>query len=496
MSGFPYLTLITFAPLAGTIIILLLPRESKELIKRLAAAVSLIPLVLSVAVWAQWATTQAGSWGMRFVEHAEWIPSLGISYTLGTDGLSFPLVFLTALLSFVAIVASWGMIKHREKDFFALLLLLETGMMGVFLALDYVVFYVFWELVLVPMYFLIGVWGGPRREYAALKFFIYTLVGSVIMLIGILALYFGTGAETFNMMEIARTAGTEIGMRAQIWIFLALFLGFAVKVPVFPFHTWLPDAHVEAPTPISVILAAVLLKMGTYGFFRVSYPTLPEAAKHFMVMFAALGLINIIYGALTAMAQKDLKKLVAYSSISHMGFVLLGLAAGTQLAVAGAMFMNISHGLISGLMFLMVGAIYDRTHTREIPKLRGMYVTVPVVAVVLAFAAFANLGLPGLAGFISEFFVLAGAFPVSVTWVALAVLGMLVVAGFNLWMMQRVLMGEPMKKYAGLKDASPLELFTYAPVVALIVILGVVPGVLMKFLNGPALEIVQRLGGM
>jgi NADH-quinone oxidoreductase subunit M len=496
MSGFPYLTLMTFVPLAGTILILVLPRDRVETIKRTAALFALVPLVLAGLVWARWDRLPPQAHGMALLEHAEWIPSLGISYTMGTDGLSFPLVLLTALLTFLAVVASWHMISHRHKDFFALLLLLETGMMGVFMALDYVVFYVFWELVLVPMYFLIGVWGGPRREYAAIKFFLYTLVGSVVMLVGILALYFGTGAETFNMMEIAAKAAGTIPLRTQVWIFLALFLGFAVKVPVFPFHTWLPDAHVEAPTPISVVLAAILLKMGTYGFLRVSYPTLPEAAKYFVVMFAALGLINIIYGALTAMAQKDLKRLVACSSISHMGFVLLGLAAGTPLAVAGAMYMNISHGLISGMFFLMVGAIYDRTHTRDIPSLRGLYVTVPVIAAILAFTAFANLGLPGLAGFIAEFFVLAGVFPASPTWVAMAVVGMLVVAGFNLWMMQRVLMGEPKQEFAGLPDARPIELFTYLPMMVLILILGVAPGVLMRFLDRPALEIIQRLGGM
>lgn len=495
MSGFPFLTLMVFLPLLGTVALLMIPKDKVELIKRTAALFSFLPLVLALVVWALWGSTPAGAFGMRFAEQAKWIPSLGISYSLGTDGLSFPLAFLTALMSFVAVVAAWGMIKEKHRAFFALLLLLETGMMGVFLSLDYILFYVFWELVLVPMYFLIGIWGGPRREYAALKFFIYTLAGSVIMLVGILALYFMSGAGTFNMMTIAALAD-RIPLVAQRWIFFALFLGFAVKVPVFPFHTWLPDAHVEAPTPISVVLAAVLLKMGTYGFFRVSYPTLPAAAKYFTIAIAALGLINIIYGALVAMAQKDLKKLVAYSSISHMGFVLLGLAAGTQLALSGAMFMNISHGLISGMLFLMVGAIYDRTHTREIAKLSGIYVTVPVVATIMAFSFFANLGLPGLAGFISEFFVLAGTFPVSVVWVVMAALGMLVVAGFNLWMMQRVLMGPAKPEYAGLKDASPLEIFTYAPVVALIVVLGVVPSLLINMMNGPAASLVIRLGGM
>ncbi len=495
MSGFPYLTLMVFAPLLGTLTLLMIPKDRVEIIKRVAAFFAFVPLALSVFVWAIWGSMPVEVYGLRLMEQFDWIPSLGISYFLGTDGVSFPLVFLTALMSFVAVVAAWGMIKEKERAFFALLLLLETGMMGVFLSLDYILFYVFWEIVLVPMYFLIGIWGGPRREYAALKFFIYTLVGSVIMLVGILALYFMAGARTFNMMAIMPLADS-IPLLAQRWIFVALFLGFAVKVPVFPFHTWLPDAHVEAPTPISVVLAAVLLKMGTYGFFRVSYPTLPVAAKYFGLAIAALGLINIIYGALVAMAQKDLKKLVAYSSISHMGFVLLGLAAATPLALNGAMYMNISHGLISGMLFLMVGAIYQRTHTREIAKLSGIYVTLPVVATITAFSFFANLGLPGLAGFISEFFVLAGTFPVSYIWVVMAALGMLIVAGFNLWMMQRVLMGEGRAEYAGLRDATPLEIFTYTPVVALIVVLGVAPGLLMSFLNGPAQSLVQRLGGM
>ncbi len=495
MSGFPYLTLMVFVPLLGAIVLQMIPKDRVGFIKQAAAFFSFVPLLLAVVVWALWGAAPVGEWGMRFLEQAEWIPSLGVSYLLGADGLSFPLVFLTALMTFVSVVAAWSMIKEKERAFFSLLLLLETGMMGVFLSLDYIIFYVFWELVLVPMYFLIGIWGGPRREYAALKFFIYTLVGSVIMLVGILALYFMSGLGTFNMMAIAEVAGS-LPLAAQRWIFAALFLGFAVKVPVFPFHTWLPDAHVEAPTPISVVLAAILLKMGTYGFLRVSYPTLPAAARSFTVAIAALGLINIIYGALTAMAQKDLKKLVAYSSISHMGFVLLGLAAGTQLALAGAMFMNISHGLISGMLFLMVGAVYERTHTREIAKLSGIYVTVPVVATVMAFSFFANLGLPGLAGFVSEFFVLAGTFPVSVVWVVMAGLGMLVVAGFNLWMMQRVLMGEAKPEYSELRDATPLEIFTYAPVVALIVVLGVTPGILINLLNGPAQQIVARLGGM
>lgn len=497
MLELPFLTLITFVPLLGSLVIaIFVPRQQVRTIKWVAAVAGLIPLILVLVMWAQWGAAPQDEAGMRFSEHVNWIPSLGISYYLGTDGISFPLVALTALLTLVAILASWDIIAHRDKDFYALLLLLETGMMGVFVALDYVVFYVFWELVLVPMYFLIGVWGGPRREYAAIKFFIYTLVGSVIMLLGILALYFGAGLGTFNMMTIAKVAGTKLPYIAQLWIFGALFLGFAVKVPVFPFHTWLPDAHVEAPTPISVVLAAILLKMGTYGFFRVSYPTLPEAANAFALVMATLGLINIIYGALTAMAQRDLKKLVAYSSISHMGFVLLGLAAATPAALNGALYMNISHGLISGMLFLLVGSIYERTHTREIQKLGGLFMVMPVIASVLAFSAFANLGLPGLSGFISEFFVLAGTFPVNPTWVGLAILGMIIVAAFNLWMLQRVVMGEAREEYHGVTDVSALEGICFTPVVALIVVLGVYPDLLLRFLNGPALQIAQRLGGM
>lgn len=496
MNGVPFLSLITFIPLAGCLfLVFFVHRDQHRFIRWFSAVITFIPVIIAAIMWAYWGNASVAEGGMKFVERFTWIEGLGISYFIGTDGISFPLIALTALMVWVAVLGAWH-IDQRVKDFFALLLLLEVGLMGVFSALDYVVFYVFWEVVLVPMYFLIGIWGGPRREYAAIKFFIYTLIGSVIMLIGILALYFGTGAKSFDMLRIAAEAGTRIPVRTQWWIFLALFLGFAVKVPVFPFHTWLPDAHVEAPTPVSVVLAAILLKMGTYGFFRVSYPTLPEAAKAFAVMMAVLGLINIIYGALTAMAQRDLKKLVAYSSISHMGFCLLGLAAATPAALNGAMFMNISHGLISGMLFLLVGSVYERTHTREIPSLSGLYLTMPVIACILAFASFANLGLPGLSGFIAEFFVLVGTFPWNPTYVGLAVVGMLVVASFNLWMMQRVLMGQQREEHLGLSDINVVELTSYVPLMLFIILLGVYPALLMNFLNGPAMEIFARLGGM
>ncbi|MCL4425038.1 MAG: NADH-quinone oxidoreductase subunit M [Firmicutes bacterium] len=483
------LSSLIFIPLLGSLAILLVPREQDRTVKWVGTIFGLIPLLIVAYLWGQYSYSAQG---MQFVEHYDWIPSLGISYYLGTDGLSFPMVILTALISFLAILASWN-IKNRVKDYFFLMLLLETGMMGVFVALDYVLFYVFWELVLVPMYFLIGIWGGPRREYAAIKFFLYTLIGSVIMLVGILALYFNAGLNTFDMLALAKH---KFAPAFQFWVFLALFFGFAVKVPVFPFHTWLPDAHVEAPTAVSAILAGVLLKMGTYGFLRVSHPTLPEAAKALAVPIAILGLINIIYGALAAMAQKDLKKLVAYSSISHMGFTLLGLAAMTPVAIQGAAFQMFSHGLISAMLFLLVGMIYDRAHTREIAKLGGLFNTIPTIAVILAFASFASLGLPGLSGFVAEFLVFLGSFGAYRTFVIIATSGVVFTAGYYLWMIQRVLMGEAKKEYLGLPDITARELGTVVPLMIFTTLLGLFPSLLMDIMNPAILGLVAKVGGM
>lgn len=483
------LSSLIFIPLLGSLAILLIPRDQDRLVKWVGTIFGLIPVFIVAYLWGQYDYTAQG---MQFVEHYNWIPSLGVSYYLGTDGLSFPMLILTALISFLAILASWS-IKHRVKDYFFLMLLLEVGMMGVFVALDYVLFYVFWELVLVPMYFLIGIWGGPRREYAAIKFFIYTLVGSVIMLVGILALYFKAGLNTFDILTLAKQ---KFDPAFQFWVFLALFFGFAVKVPVFPFHTWLPDAHVEAPTAVSAILAGILLKMGTYGFLRISHPTLPEAARALAVPIAILGVINIVYGALAAMAQKDLKKLVAYSSISHMGFTLLGLAAMTPMAVQGAAFQMFSHGLISAMLFLLVGMIYDRAHTREIAKLGGLFNTIPTVAVILAFASFASLGLPGLSGFIAEFLVFLGSFATYRTFVIIATSGVVFTAGYYLWMIQRVLMGEARKEYLGLPDITARELGTVVPLMIFTALLGVYPALLMNIMNPAILSLVARVGGM
>lgn len=489
----PYLSLMLVVPLVGSIVAALLPRTGKEAIKLVAAVATGIPLLLALIMWSQYPTAPADTFGYKFAEEVSWIKNFKVSYYLGVDGVSFPLVALGALLGFLAVIASWK-VEDRVKEYFALLLLLEVGTLGVFAALDYILFYVFWELVLLPMYFLIGIWGGPRRVYAATKFFIYTLVGSVIMLVGIIALYLLTGHATFSIPEIAQLAPKMVPPSAQLWIFLALFFGFAVKVPVFPFHTWLPDAHVEAPTPISMLLAGILLKLGTYAMVRISHPTLPEAAQAFSTLLLVLGITNIVYGALAAMAQSDLKKMVAYSSVSHMGYFLLGLAAATPAAISGALFVNLSHGLISGLFFFAVGMLYDRTHTRELPKLGGFYATTPVIAAIFAFTAFANLGLPGMAGFIAEFFVFLGAYPVYGLLVLLPGLGLAVTALFHLVMMRQVLMGEERSEWKGLGDITGRELAVAAPLAALTLWFGLFPGGLMHLFN-PAAEALGRLLG-
>jgi len=395
-----------FFPLVGMALVALVPSDRPNMIRWISAGATAVPLALAVRVFQ--AFDRATS-GFQFVEKAPWIEKFNINYYLGIDGVSVTMVLLTALLCFICIFASWGITKG-VKGYHALFLLLETGMMGVFCALDFFLFYVFWEVMLLPMYFLIGIWGGPRREYAAIKFFLYTLLGSVLMLLVMLAFYFfsidpATGRHTFDLVLLQKQSVhvgplTGTGFRNLCWI--ALYIGFAIKVPVFPFHTWLPDAHVEAPTAISVILAGILLKMGTYGILRISYPILPDATMHFATFLAVMGMINIIYGALCAMAQKDLKKLVAYSSISHMGYVLLGISSFTSEGINGGVLQMFNHGTITAMLFLLVGVIYDRAHHREIERFGGLAHQMPRYSVVTAIAFFAALGLPGLSGFISE----------------------------------------------------------------------------------------------
>ena len=392
---FPILSWMVLLPLAGALLTLMIPKGRTGAIRAVGTLATLAALVLSVVALFKFQPTVTG---FQMEDKFSWIPQINVWYHVGVDGISMPLIFLTALLSFVAAVASYG-IQERVKEYFFLYLLLVTGMMGTFLALDLFLFYIFWELVLVPMYFLIGIWGGPRREYAAIKFFLYTLAGSVFMLLSILTCYFATAPHSFSIPGLVHQ-GIHLAPAVQWWVFLGFFFAFAIKVPIFPFHTWLPDAHVEAPTPISVLLAGVLLKMGGYGFFRISFPLLPQVATEASLIFAVLGAINILYGALVAMAQSDFKKLVAYSSVSHMGFVLLGLSALTLSGFNGAMLEMFNHGMITGGMFLLVGVLYDRAHTRDLNQFGGLGAKIPVYGGILIFFSMASLGLPGLSGFV------------------------------------------------------------------------------------------------
>jgi NADH-quinone oxidoreductase subunit M len=488
--NFPILTFMTFVPLLGVIAVLLLKRESVGAIRWTSAFFSFIPLVASIFLLTgyDWSTS-----AIQFVERYPWFPQVNITYFMGADGLSVPMLFLTALLSFISIIASFG-IKDRVKEYFAWFLLLEVGMMGVFCALDFFLFYVFWEIMLVPMYFLIGVWGGPRREYAAIKFFLYTLFGSVFMLIGILALYFTTG--TLDMMELIAKNSTY-AYAFQLWVFAAFFIGFAIKVPVFPFHTWLPDAHVEAPTAVSVILAGILLKMGTYGLLRISFPMFPEAAKYFSIPIAILGMIGIIYGALVSMAQKDLKKLVAYSSVSHMGYCMLGMAALTPLGISGCLFQMFSHGVITGALFLLVGVIYDRAHTREIAAFGGLGAKLPLYTGLFTLFGMASLGLPSMSGFVSEFMVFVGSYGslfVSKWIVIVSVLGVILTAAYILRMIQKMFLGQFNTKWESLTEINGREIFTVVPLAILTLLVGILPNTLNDFLRATVENLVNIIG--
>lgn len=496
------LSIMIFLPLVGMVLIMCMNKE------RHITGIRWTALLFSAATFAAslfaWWMMPVGP-GMKLELNLPWIESLRVSYHLGVDGLSMPLIVLTTLLTLLCVIYSWR-IEVRVKEYMALFMLLLTGMLGVFCSLDFILFYVFWEVSLVPMYFLIGIWGGPRREYAAIKFFLYTLLGSLAMLLGILVLYFFSTPHTFDMVELARQMPLA---RAGIWgplVFWGLFLGFAIKVPMFPFHTWLPDAHVEAPTAGSVILAGVLLKMGTYGFVRVILPIVPQEAQKFAMYVAVLAVISIIYGALCAMAQKDIKKLIAYSSVNHMGYVMLGIAAavaavGAQdlvtnrvTALNGAVLQMVNHGIITGALFFLVGVIYDRAHLRDVDAFGGLAKQMPVYAGIMMLACFASLGLPGLAGFVSEFMVFVGAFGTYPLMTALSVLGVVITAAFFLMLIQRVFLGELNLQWRGLPDMDFGELVAIVPLAIITLAIGVYPAPLINFINVSMSALLGALG--
>ena len=480
---------IIWIPIIGMVAIAFIPRDKEDVIKITAAVATGLQLLLTLVLWQNY---DAGDGGMQFMVRAEWIPSFNITYILGVDGLSLPMAILTALLCFIGVFVSWN-INKAVKGYFALFLLLDTGIMGVFLSMDFFLFYIFWEVMLLPMYFLIGIWGGPQREYAAIKFFLYTLFGSVLMLIGILGLYFTCG-KTFDILELMRVAPDALqgvtwwGMSAIKVIWILLFIGFAIKVPVFPFHTWLPLAHVEAPTAISVLLAGILLKLGVYGILRINYGLMPDGVYWFSGALAVLGLINVIWGGLCALAQTDLKKLVAYSSVNHMGYSLIGMAAivaageangmnlkAAQAGLGGAVFQMFNHGTISAMLFILVGVIYDRAHHRDIEGFGGLAAQMPIYTGITAVAFFAGLGLPGFSGFISEAMCFIGAFPVYKGIVIASTIGILLNAAYFLWAFQRIFFGELNEKYTDLPEINRLELFTVVPLLVITIFFGIYP---------------------
>ena len=488
MHGWPLLSLVTFLPLIGAGFILLI-RGEPDVVARNARYValwtSLITFVLSLFIWFGF---ERGTADFQFVERAEWIPEFGITYHMGVDGISMMFVLLSTLLTPICVLASWESVAHRVKEYMVAFLVLETLMVGMFCALDFVAFYMFFEGVLIPMFLIIGVWGGQRRVYAAFKFFLFTLTGSVLMLLAILAIYFQTG--TTDIATLLDGAGIPIGM--QIWLWLAFFVAFAVKVPMWPVHTWLPDAHVEAPTAGSVILAGVLLKMGAYGFLRFSLPMLPEASALFAPLVFALSVIAVIYTSLVALAQEDMKKLIAYSSVAHMGFVTAGIFAVTQQGLEGAIFQMLSHGVVSAALFLIVGVIYDRIHTRRIDQYGGLVHRMPRYALVFMLFMLASVGLPGTSGFVGEFLVIVGVFQVETTVALLIATGMVLGAAYMLYLYRRVIFGKLSKEHLmKIKDLSWREQAVFAPLVILVLWMGIYP---VSFLDVMSASVENLIG--
>jgi NADH-quinone oxidoreductase subunit M len=488
-----YLSLILFTPLAGALALLFINRQNENAIRWIANVVAFIGFAISIPLWF-WFNPQSADY--QFVERLPWIPSIGAEYFLGIDGFSTLLILLTTMMGFIAVLSSWTAITERVKEYYIFLLILQTGMLGAFMALDFLLFFLFWEVMLVPMYFLIGIWGSANRLYSAIKFFLYTLVGSVVMLLGILALYFyhhgQTGVYTFDVTQFQQMSGMPLNM--QWWIFLAFFLGFAIKVPMFPFHTWLPDAHTDAPTAGSVILAAVLLKMGTYGFIRFSLPILPEATRAFVPMMVFLSIVGIVYGALVALAQKDWKRLVAYSSVSHMAMVMLGMFALNPVGITGSIVQQLNHGISTGALFLLVGIVYERRHTREISEYGGLSKVMPVYAAVFLVMTMSSIGLPALNGFIGEFLILQGVFVASKVWAAFAASGVVLGAAYMLYLYQRTMFGKiENPKNEKLLDLSGREFATFAPLLILAVWMGLYPAPFLRRLDTSVQRVIARV---
>jgi NADH-quinone oxidoreductase subunit M len=496
MDGFPLLSAIVFTPVLGALLILLVPGTNHRAIRWISLAAALTSLGLSLFLLG---FDTAGS-EFQFREDLPWIEAFGMRYTLGVDGLSTVLVLLTTVLSVVAIVYSWEPIQVKVKAYYATMLLLMVGMLGVFVSLDLFLFYVFWEISLFPMYFVIGIWGGPRRIYATVKFVIYTLVGSLLMLVAILgvAIAYAAAGNPFTFSYEA-LRGFAYADTLQALAFVAFFLAFAIKVPMWPLHTWLPDAHVEAPTAGSIILAGVLLKLGGYGFLRYNLPLLPDAAVTFAPIIIGLALVAIIYGALVAMVQPDMKKLVAYSSVSHMGFVMLGTFVFNEQGLQGAVFQMVSHGVTTGALFLLVGVIYEQTHDREIAHMGGLNARLPRYAAMFGLFTFASIGLPGLSGFVGEFLVIIGAFRANGYVAAIAMVVVIISAVYMLWMFQRAFFTVPSdwmrRSWPSLRDLNRSEWIALAPLVFLVVALGVYPGPVLEIISAPVDRIIEAVSG-
>jgi len=502
------LSIILFTPLLGAIVLLFVPKESKDAIRWIANIFALAGFLISIPLVPMfWAQRFDISHAFKFIEGAPntWIPTIGAGYYLGIDGISFLLIMLTTMLGWISILSSWTAIENRVKEYYIWFLVLQTGMLGVFMALDFFLFFVFWEAMLVPMYLLIGIWGGPRKLYAAIKFFLYTLAGSVLMLLGILFLYFNhhsvTGIYTFAIPELYKTApqiffNPQYGSTYATLLFFCFFLAFAIKVPMFPFHTWLPDAHVEAPTAGSVILAGVLLKMGTYGFIRFSLPFFPAVVMSAKVRgwMIFLSIVAIIYGALVSLMQKDMKKLVAYSSVSHLGFCTLGIFALNPVGLSGSVLQQINHGISTGALFLIVGVLYERRHTREISEYGGISNVMPIYATITMIMFLSSMGLPLLNGFVGEFTILQGTFMENWKWAAWAVPGVILAAAYLLWLYQRVFFGSVTNpKNEKLHDLTPREIATFVPLIIMALWIGIYPKPFFEILEQPSIQLARTV---